>query len=289
VAPWRPLAMAPPVPSHPNARRIASPAVHERILTVLRGKVQHADVMDAMQKVYVRLLLLVEELPDTDDELLALVTVVAKGKLVDHKRRQSIELARNVDADDEGVIELPAKVLSAYTTTEWKRLFAFVEKLEERGEVQPGFLRVARRLAAGETYEDIAPDEGISAPTLRKRMERERRNLVARWIAYSGVGGAVLALLLFLFARKPKPEIVAAPGPVFSSPPASTAVAVETPAQQAARLRSEAKVLCDKQEWAGCWTKLDEARDLDSLNESRRDVIEMRKAILDADKANPKK
>ncbi|HEY8089234.1 MAG TPA: hypothetical protein VIF09_15350, partial [Polyangiaceae bacterium] len=280
--------MAAATPSHPNARRIASPAVRERILTVLRGKAQHADVMDAMQKVYVRLLLLVEELPESNGELLALVTVVAQGKLVDHKRRQTVDLARNVDADDEAVIELPAKGLSAYTTSEWKRLFAFVEKLEERGEVQPGFLRVARRLAAGETYEDIAPDEGISAPALRKRMERERRNLVARWTAYSGLGGAVLAVLLVLLARKPKSDIVAAPGPVFTSQTASTAVATETPAQQAARLRSEAKVLCDKAQWPACAAKLDEARDLDSLSESRREVLNMRSTIRAATTVGPK-
>ena len=279
VRPWAPSPMPPVPPAHPNARRIAAPAVRQRILAVLKGKAQHADVMDAMQKVYVRLLLLVEELPEDDDALIALVTVVAQGKLVDQKRRATVDEARHVDADDEAVVQLPAEAISAFKTTEWKKMLSFVEKLVDRGEVEPSFLRIARRLAAGETYEEIAPDEGISAPALRKRMERERKRLIARWTAYTGLAGAALGLFLFIFLRKPKPEETALPLPPYTAAPPSTAVAVESPEQQAAVIRARAQTLCDAKKWMECMMALDNAKDLDRDGEYRPEVVHMRRAI----------
>ncbi|HEY2509360.1 MAG TPA: hypothetical protein VGI39_00765 [Polyangiaceae bacterium] len=256
--------------------------MRQRILAVLKGKAQHADVMDAMQKVYVRLLLLVEELPQDDDELLALVTVVAQGKLVDHKRRATVDEARNVDASDEAVVQLPAEAISAFKTTEWKKMLAFVEKLDERGEIEAGFLRVARRLAVGESYEEIAADEGVSAPALRKRMERERKRILQRWSAFTGLAGAALAIFLFVFLRKPKPEETALPLPPYTAAPPSTAIAEESPQEKAAKLRGEAQKLCDALDWTGCAQKLDAASALDANSEYLSDVVHMRAAIAKA-------
>ena len=196
---------------------------------------------------------------------------------------------RFVEEEKAANVELPAEAVSPQQRAEWKRLLEFAKKLEDRGEVDASFLRVAARLAMGDSYEDIAHDEGIAPPALRKRMERERKRLTARWIGATGLSGAVLAGLIAIFARHREPAIEATKEPYVPPAAVSSAVAEETPQQKAARLRKDADQECTNLYIDVCEKLLDEAKAIDPAGEEQHDVIRMRHIIQYERERSPKK
>jgi DNA-directed RNA polymerase specialized sigma24 family protein len=274
--------MPPRPPLHPNARRIATPAVRTKILAVIGKRLQPADRDEVMQQVYVRLLLILDELPEGDDDLVGLVGAVTDGRVLDHFRGTAVREARHADesaADDVG--EGP-DVLSAQEREEWKALHDFANKAVAEGKISPDILRWSKRLAMGDSYEDIARDEGISVEVVKKRMTRAREYLRERWGRATGLTGAVIgAVLLFFYFRHPAtPDIV--PEAYIPEPTATRAPAVETPEQKVARLTSQAQALCDKKDFDACEALLNDASDIDRDNEYRPPVIKMRHAIKDS-------
>jgi RNA polymerase sigma factor (sigma-70 family) len=279
--------MARPLREHPNAKRVASPAVRAKMLATLGKKLQRADAEEVMQRAYVRLLTLVDRLPEDDDGLLGLVVVVVRGQMVDHFRRDAVHQARHADGDEaDAAPEVPDRT-SLQQQEEYRRLYEFAKNEEVAGRVDPDCLRWAERLARGDTYADIARDEGIPEATIRKRMERFRKHMASRWRLYSGLAGVVVCVIFFVVRPKPEPPIARTHDVDTAPSAASSAPATEWPAQHAERLRREARAACDLDDWDVCGAKLDEARDLDVDSEARRDVVQMRDEIARALSGKP--
>ncbi|MGH7297380.1 MAG: RNA polymerase sigma factor [Polyangiaceae bacterium] len=271
--------MATSLRDHPGARRISARAVRAKMIEVCGDKLQPTDRDEVMQQTYMRLFRLVDRLPEEEDGLLGLTVVIVVGEIKRHFRKASVRDARHADEDVLTSDDGPEDELTPEKRAVFRQLFEFAQQQGIDDERHRDCLRWAERLARGDEYADIARDEGIPEATVRKRMERFRKHMREQWKIYTGVAGAVLGILLFLLLRKPRPEIVATPEPPFSAPPPSTAVAVETPDQRAARLRGEAQKLCDGKDWNGCAAKLNAARELDSNSEYLSAVVRMRAAI----------
>jgi RNA polymerase sigma factor (sigma-70 family) len=293
--------MARPIREHPNARRIASPAVRAKMLEVLGKRLQPADAEDTMQRAYMRLLSILDQLPADDDELLAFVVVVTRGQIVDHHRRDAVSEARHAD-ESEGR-EVPEKdgALSPERRAEFRALGDLAERTALGSREHADCLRWAKRLAHGDTYAEIARDEGIPEATLRKRMERFREFMRGR----TGQVGLVLAFLVLIGGgwlaiglpgggdrdkqhRTAHPTQSAAP----SAAPATSST--PTPPQRAAQLLDEARDLCRRQEWDACGKKIDEASKLwpDIENEPDvpylRDQVEYHQHMLPNEPDNPR-
>jgi DNA-directed RNA polymerase specialized sigma24 family protein len=279
--------MASRKPLHPNAKRIASPAVRDKIRQAIGKKLQKADADDVEQKVYVRLLEIVDRLPAGDDPLLALTFVITEGKVAD-----KLNGADRSDGghDDPSAIERalpPHARVSPQQREELRALLVYVHKEEREGRISPGTLPIAKRLAKGETFDEIAAHTGVPASTLRSMMTRARENLRADWKVYSGLGGTVIALLIYLGLTRDG-DRVGAPRPPNEEPSETTsAPAPETPAQAAARLRREAKAACDARDWTTCEARLDAASKVDPTSNARREVIDMRTAIAQGKSGTP--
>ena len=271
-------------PPHPNARRIASPAVRAKILAAIGRKLQPAERDDVMQKTYMRLFAIIDRLPESDEELIGLVGVVTHGQVIDQLRRNTVRDGRQADESEAPDVEEPEEAVTPEKSVEWKALFDIAEQAAREGLIPPESLGWAERLARGDTYEQIGLDEGLPAATVRKRMERVRKILRSRWTQVTGLTGAVIgAILLFFYLRKPAtPDIV--PEAYVPAPSVSSAPAVETTEQKLARLTSQAQLLCDQHNYLDCETILDVAKEVDSTNEDRPPVIKMRHAIQDASK-----
>jgi len=115
----------------------------------------------------------------------------------------------------------------------------------------------------------------VPEATVRKRMERFRKHMRARWARYSGLGGAVLAIVLLLWARG-RDEHVSSPRPSYVAPPP------ETPAEHATRLRRDAKTACDASDFVTCRARLDDARALDPDGEATPEVRQLRDVVRKA-------
>ena len=274
--------MATRPPPHPNARRIATPAVRAKILAAIGRRLQPSERDDVMQKTYLRLFSLLDRLPESDDDLLGLVGVVTHGQVIDQLRLNAIRDGRLVEESEAADVEEPAEAVTPEQRVEWKALRDVADQAVKDGVVPPEALRWAERLARGDTYEEIGLDEGLPAATVRKRMERFRKILRSRWTQATGITGAVItALLVFFLVRHPAtPDIV--PEAYVPEPSATSAPAVETTEQKVARLTQEAQALCDKKDFERCEARLDDASDIDRDNEYRPAVIKMRHAIQDS-------
>jgi DNA-directed RNA polymerase specialized sigma24 family protein len=276
--------MAARPPPHPSARRIATPAVRAKILAAIGRKLQPADRDDVMQRTYIRLFALLDRLPEGDEELLGLVGVVTHGQVVDQHRRTTVRDGRLVEESEAADVEESPEVATPEQSVEWKALYDLAERAANDGLIPPESLGWAERLARGDTYEQIGADEGLPAATVRKRMERVRKILRERWREATGLTGAILGVvLLFFWLRRPvEPGIV--PEAYVPQPSVTAAPAEETAEQKMARFTSQAQALCDRHEFDDCEAVLDEAKDIDTRNEDRPEVIKMRHAIHDASK-----
>ncbi|HEY1692176.1 MAG TPA: sigma-70 family RNA polymerase sigma factor [Polyangiaceae bacterium] len=279
VAPSAAFVMATVLRQHPNARRIASPAVRAKMRAVIGDQLQKADADDVVQKTYLRLLTAIDRLPEDEDGLLGFVVVVTVGEVKRRHKRAAVDQARFTERRELEDDEREDGALSPQLREEFREIHAWAVKQQADGRVDPDCLRWAERIARGDTFEEIAEDEGIPAATVRKRMERFRKHMKEHRLAYAG-GLSVLVLALVFFLRPPsRPDIVAEPTPPTTPSAVPTAVATETPDQIAARLRHEAQLLCDAKKFTECEAKLYEAGNWDAEIGAKPDVIQMQHAI----------
>lgn len=264
---------------HPDAKRIASPAVRAKMLAVCGKQLRGTDCDDVIQKSYMRLLTLLDELPETEERLLGLVVVIVRGQIVSHFRRGDVEQARHASEDAPPVASAEEADASMAERVEWQRLYEWAREKEARGEIDADCIRWAARLTQGDDYATIAADEGLTEGAVRKRMARFRKLMREHWKEATGLGGAVLALLIFLFARHKEPAIEATHDRYVAPSATASAVAVETPQQKAASLREAAKGSCDVGDTVTCEKLLDEAKELDPFGEEQHEVIELRHFI----------
>lgn len=279
VAPCASRPMTTSLRDHPNAKRIASPMVRAKILEVIGKRLQPADVKDVMQEVYLRLFRVIDELPESDDELRAFTAVVTDGEVKRKLRKDTVRDGRHAGEEAAEAVAEPATSVSPHEREEFRRLYEYAQTVDEKAPYHADCLRWAQRLARGDEWADIARDEGIPESTLRKRMERFRKHMRQRWYVYSGLAGPVLVYLMVNHWRDEYPG-VGAPNPHAMEPEATTsAPAPETPTQAASRLRLEAKTACDAHDFTKCESLLDAANRLDPSSNARPEVIDLRTTI----------
>jgi RNA polymerase sigma factor (sigma-70 family) len=292
--------MARPIREHPNAQRIAAPAVRAKMLEVIGKRLQRADAQDVMQRAYMRLLTILDQLPADDDELLAFVVVVTRGQIVDHHRRGAVRDARHADESEGHEVPERDGALSPEQRAQYRTLSELAERTALGSREHADCLRWAKRLAHGDTYPEIARDEGIPEATLRKRMERFREYMRGRY----GQAGLVLAFLVIVGGGA---LAIGLPGggdrdkqrrtahPTQSAAPSATPAASSEPTAplRAQQLLDEARDLCRREDWDACQKKIDEAHKLwpDIENQPDvpylRDQIEYHQHMLPNEPANP--
>ncbi len=139
-----------------------------------------------------------------------------------------------------------------------------VEQVLARGE------RRARERAARAAHPaalhaaSVAKVKG-APPRMRKTIPR------TAWVAGAIVAAAAAAIVVAEVTSEPP----RGPEAIVPEPPAPPL----TPAEQASKLRDEAVLACEFQEYAACSKKLDEAKALDPAGESEPRVIEARKVL----------
>jgi hypothetical protein len=140
------------------------------------------------------------------------------------------------------------------------------------------------RSLAGESFREIAEDEGTSENAVYTAVSRLRATL--RKAAHDGLVVLMVALflgLLFKHMRHRPKDDLGIPSPK----PAPTAVApspepTAPPQAQADELRQRAQDACDAKRWETCLRDLDAASDLDPNGDELPAVKELRKAAENA-------
>ena len=262
---------------HPHAARLSKPEVIAKIRSVIPRRIQSQDRDDVVQGAMMRLLVL-PELPDTDDGLLGMAVVMAKRELVDFLRRQARAAKREIDADDLAevlAIPEPSTGLAKQVVTE---LLGYVDEQVAAGHVEPDIAEAARMLAAGHSYAEIAVAKGTKATTLKSQM----RKIFTQYAAIAAAALVVLAVLVW--PRRPSPTEdrrtigyePEPPPPVSSAPVEGNPEDVDMPPKQWREFAHEA---CGEVDYPRCERYLDRAKKLDPDGELDPDVQRMRDAI----------
>jgi DNA-directed RNA polymerase specialized sigma24 family protein len=237
-----------------------------------------------MQAAFLVLLQMAADLPEAEPELLALVTVVTKRRLVDFFRHRAVREGR--DAGLEDIEEAPVSdgSISLETRADWDKMLALIDEEIAEGNVPPEALRWARGLAEGKTIAEMAAEDGVSESKIKMVLKRAREALGPRWKERLAVGSSiVVAFLVFLFFPRGEPthhgrghdRDMGAPKMPTSSAPAEPDAGLLT----ADELRATARDACNAQQWARCQQDLNRAAELDPESEKRPDVIALRNAI----------
>jgi DNA-directed RNA polymerase specialized sigma24 family protein len=250
----------------PQAQRVAAAEVREKIVAVIGKRVPAPDRDDVAQAAYLRLLLM-SELPESESELLGLVVCVVRGLVVDFHRRRVVREARTADGADVDGVAFDADVADVVEREEWRRMVDFAEREVGAGRVAPEILGWANRLAAGDTLEQIAADEGVPVGTLKGRLHRAREHLRKRWAGYAA--GVIAAIALLFMGRREDSSMTGGGAP--------SGAQVE-----AAYARSRAAGECHDRDFAACERDLDEARAIDPRGDRSPEVRAMRDAIEQA-------
>ena len=258
---------------HPNARRLAHPAVRAKTFDVIGKRVPSADADDIAQSAYVRLMMM-PSLPEADDDLRALLVTVVRGLIVDHHRKRKVREDRRDDAADVDEIAFEADDASAQMRERWRQALEFIEREVAAGRVPADILRWAKRLAAGDTYAQIAADEALPESTVKTRMRRAREHLRKRWPLYASAAGGVAIFVLVI--RSQEPVTVGRGRPSESERPSVTAPPQSPRAQD---YRQRAARECGAGEFDTCERELDEAKKLDTGGETLPEVQAMRVGI----------
>jgi DNA-directed RNA polymerase specialized sigma24 family protein len=263
-------------PTHPHAARLSKPEVIAKIRSVIPRRIQSHDRDDIVQGAMIRLLML-PELPETDDGLLGMAVVMTKRELIDSLRRQARAARREVDADELAeVLEIPEPA-TGLAKQVVAGFLEYVEKQVAAGDVEPDIAEAARMLAAGHSYAEIAEAKGTKATTLKSRM----RKIFTQYAAVAGA--ALVVLVVLLWPPRPSPTedrtnigYEPPPPPVFSAPTEGNPEDVDMPPKLWREFAHEA---CNMVDYARCERYLDRAKKLDPDGELDPGVQRMRDEI----------
>jgi DNA-directed RNA polymerase specialized sigma24 family protein len=266
-------------PPHRHAARLARPDVRAAILGAISRKIPPADRDDVVQKVYEALLLL-DELPETDLELVKLAVFITKHKVIDHFRGDRRKERREVDVDGlEEELDADRTALGK-ADVRVQELLRAVDHEIAGGKLHPSVAAIARGFVDGKTFEEIAAEEGIPVATAKSRYQRALAHLRKNWQAYvaAGVVGAFLAF--FLVVRRPAPQEAIGPEPSTTFPwkPAASASAAAI-AKQAQDLRDQATAACDAFDFYDCERLIEAAQNLDPTTRDRPDMQDLEKRV----------
>jgi len=216
--------------------------------------------------------MMMPSLPEADDDLRALVVAVVRGLLIDHHRKRKVRDDRRDDAADVDEIALEADDASAQMRERWRQALEFIEREVAAQRVPAEILRWAKRLAAGDTYAQIAADEALPESTVKTRMRRAREHLRKRWPLYASAAGGVA---IFVLVMRPKEPTMVGRGRPESEPPSATA----PQSTRAQDYRQRAARECGAGEFDRCERELDEAKKLEPAGETLPEVKTMRLGI----------
>jgi DNA-directed RNA polymerase specialized sigma24 family protein len=261
---------------------------------VIGKQVGRSDADDVVQAAFLVLLKMVAELPEVEDELLALVTVVTKRRLIDFFRHRAVREGR--DAGIEDIEEAPVSdgSVSLEARADWAKMLDLVEQEIDKGNIPPEVLRWARGLAEGKTVAEMATEDDVSESKIKMALKRAREKLGPLWDQRVKVGaGLIVAFIVFLFFPRQHPaphgrghdrDMGAPKMPTIAEPEAPDAEALPLDAGlvTADDLRATAREACNAHQFAICQMDLDRAAQLDPDGEKRPDVIALREAIAKA-------
>jgi len=225
-------------------------------------------------------------IPATENELLSLAVTVVRGLVVDHHRKRKVREDKHAPDADVDDIAVDTHEVSAAQREEWRQMLEFVEREVAAGRVSADVLRWAKRLAAGDSFAQIAADERLPVSTVKVKMHRAREHLKKRWPLYASAAGA---LLIVLWLRQPEPVTVGRPPQesetVLSTAPSASAPTVPPSAsapavpQTSGDYRDKAARECQARAFEACERDLDLAKKIDSAGESLPEVKAMRRVI----------
>jgi DNA-directed RNA polymerase specialized sigma24 family protein len=267
-----------PEPVSPErTRRLADPALHAKVRSVLPRNLQPADGDDVVQKVFIRLLL-IAELPPTPERLMGLAIVVTKRVAVDHFRRVGVKKGREVDVEEH--VDVLGASEPEVSIDEGEQLRLALQHVEERvaeGDLPANMLVIARMLAEGKSDEEIAAVTGQTKAAVKMAKSRLRKHLRQYWVAY--LAGASLAIVLLVFAvRRPSGACDIGRDLTGETPAPATSTQPQL-LYSADHYIGMAQDACDDQFWDDCEKNLDYAKQVDPLSEQRPQVVEMREKI----------
>ena len=178
--------------------RVADPALRREVEAAVRRRVRGDDAEDVVQATLADVLS-AARVPDEPEEFRRFVFGVARNKVFDHFRRQR----RYVSGQSENETAAPEPPLSARDILRWA-------EGELPDSESHSTLEWMLREGDGEKLENIARDEQLPAPRVRKRVSRLRKLLRERWAAELALIGFLLlcagAGALYWYTRGKTPE-----------------------------------------------------------------------------------
>jgi DNA-directed RNA polymerase specialized sigma24 family protein len=236
---------------------LADPKVLELLRKGIRKLVRPDDVDDVVQNAVLSALA-DPNYPETREAFVPWLLTKGRSRAIDHlrsrTRRENVLLDApegDVDAVAGGQV---ANASDGYDAAEALRFTGSrIDELAAHRSTDRGahWLMLSLR---GDSFEDIALDEGVNVKTVRSSVSRLKRHLHAAWIA------AAAAVLLFFVLRglygrnrenerahqKPAPSELPSVAPPPPLPP------VPTPEEFAHRLRDDATRECGAGQWERC-------------------------------------
>jgi RNA polymerase sigma factor (sigma-70 family) len=264
-----------------RTRRLADPALMAKIRDFVPRKLQPADADEIVQQVCLRLLL-IATLPPTQERLFGLAVIVTKQVSLDHFRRASVRLGRETDVEEHSEL-LPAPEMQIDLDEEQKIRLALtkVEEDAAAGRIPGSLVVIARYLAEGKTYAEIAQLTGSTEAAVKMQASRLRRHLRTHWAKWVAGITAVGALVLFVvLGRRPAvPGSEIGPDNVAMSATATTALPAASTGPDPQALRDLALEMCQDGFYVQCEERLDQAKAADPTSESLPIVKELRATI----------
>jgi RNA polymerase sigma factor (sigma-70 family) len=264
-----------------RTKRLADPALMAKIRDFVPRKLQRADADEIVQQVCLRLLL-IAELPPTQDRLFGLAVIITKQVSLDQFRRASVRLGREADVEEHSEL-LPAPELAVDLDEEQKIRLALtkVEEDAAAGRIPESLVLIARLLAEGKTYAEIAKLIGSTEAAVKMQASRLRSHLRKHWEKWLAGATLIGAVVLFLvLGRRPVvPGSEIGPDNVAMSATATTAAPAASTGPDPEALRNLALEMCQDGFYVECEKNLDQAKAADPTSESLPIVKELRATI----------
>jgi DNA-directed RNA polymerase specialized sigma24 family protein len=253
-------------PADSRALYLADPAVLDPLRKAVRKLVRPADVDDVVQNAVVSALA-DPNCPETREAFIPWLVTKGRSRAIDHLRATRHRENLLVGAPEGDVDAVPcggrANASAAHDTAEALRFAG--ARIDERA-AGLSTDRGARWLMLhlrGETFEEIALDEGVKVKTVQHSVTRLKRHLHAAWIT-AAAAVILFVLLRGLYGRNRENERAhTVPAPSAIPSPAPPPPPEPTPQEFARRLRDDAARECGAEQWERCMLDLQRAYEED--------------------------